>query len=290
MSIYLDKAAEFDIPPAELSRIIAQALVEDLGGGLDVTSTSIIDEGSISRANFVARKGGIVAGIYVAAATLESCNVKDIKVNFTEGAEIKAGQSVLEVRGNTRAILLVERTALNFLTHLSGIATQTKLWVELLKGTGAEIRDTRKTTPGLRSLEKFAVRMGGGVNHRMNLFEEGLIKDNHIFAAGDIKSAAKAFKKNYPKKNLEVEIDNLSQLTDAISSDADIIMLDNFSLADCKKAIAQINGAKKIEVSGGITLENVRDFAETGVNFIAIGAITHSAPALDFGLDFIKEK
>lgn len=290
MSIYLDKASEFDIPPAELSRIIAQALVEDLGGGLDVTSTSIIDEGSISRANFVARKGGIVAGIYVAAATLESCNVKDIKVNFTEGAEIKAGQSVLEVRGNTRAILLAERTALNFLTHLSGIATQTKLWVELVKGTGAEIRDTRKTTPGLRSLEKFAVRMGGGVNHRMNLFDEGLIKDNHIFTAGDIKSAAKAFKKNYPKKNLEVEIDNLSQLTDAISSDADIIMLDNFSLADCKKAIAQINGAKKIEVSGGITLENVRDFAETGVNFIAIGAITHSAPALDFGLDFIKEQ
>jgi nicotinate-nucleotide pyrophosphorylase (carboxylating) len=290
MSIYLDKASEFDIPPAELSRIIAQALVEDLGGGLDVTSTSIIDEGSISRANFVARTGGIVAGIYVAAATLESCNVKDIKVNFTEGAEIKAGQSVLEVRGNTRAILLAERTALNFLTHLSGIATQTKLWVELVKGTGAEIRDTRKTTPGLRSLEKFAVRMGGGVNHRMNLFEEGLIKDNHIFAAGDIKSAARAFKKNYPKKNLEVEIDNLSQLTDAISSDADIIMLDNFSLADCKKAIAQINGAKKIEVSGGITLENVRDFAETGVNFIAIGAITHSAPALDIGLDFIKEQ
>ena len=165
-----------------------------------------------------------------------------------------------------------------------------KVWVDSISGTMAKIRDTRKTNPGLRSLEKFAVRMGGGINHRMSLSDEGLIKDNHIAAAGDIKLAAQNFKKNFPGKKLEIEIDDLSQLADAIASEADLIMLDNFSLEDCQAAVQQINGAKKIEVSGGITLENVREFAQTGIDYIAIGAITHSAPALDFGLDFVKEK
>lgn len=290
MSTFLNKLSEFGISPNEISKLIASALVEDLGGGVDITSTSTIEENTNSVANFVARKNGVVAGLYVAAAVLESCNLKEIKVLANEGAQVKAGQVVIEVRGNTRSILLAERTALNFLTHLSGIATQTKVWVDSISGTSAKIRDTRKTNPGLRTLEKFAVRMGGGINHRMSLSDEGLIKDNHIAAAGDIKLAAQNFKKNFPGKKLEIEIDDLSQLADAIASEADLIMLDNFSLEDCQAAVQQINGAKKIEVSGGITLENVREFAQTGIDYIAIGAITHSAPALDFGLDFVKEK
>ncbi len=290
MSTFLNKLSEFGISPNEISKLIASALVEDLGGGVDITSTSTIKESANSVANFVARKNGVVAGLYVAAAVLESCNLKEIKVLANEGAQVKAGQVVIEVRGNTRSILLAERTALNFLTHLSGIATQTKVWVDSISGTSAKIRDTRKTNPGLRTLEKFAVRMGGGINHRMSLSDEGLIKDNHIAAAGDIKLAAQNFKKNFPGKKLEIEIDDLSQLADAIASEADLIMLDNFSLEDCQAAVQQINGAKKIEVSGGITLENVREFAQTGIDYIAIGAITHSAPALDFGLDFVKEK
>lgn len=290
MSTFLNKLSEFGISPNEISKLIASALVEDLGGGVDITSTSTIEENANSVANFVARKNGVVAGLYVAAAVLESCNLKEIKVLANEGAQVKAGQVVIEVRGNTRSILLAERTALNFLTHLSGIATQTKVWVDSISGTMAKIRDTRKTNPGLRTLEKFAVRMGGGTNHRMSLSDEGLIKDNHIAAAGDIKLAAQNFKKNFPGKKLEIEIDDLSQLVDAIASEADLIMLDNFSLEDCQAAVQQINGAKKIEVSGGITLENVREFAQTGIDYIAIGAITHSAPALDFGLDFVKEK
>ncbi len=290
MSTFLNKLSEFGISPNEISKLIASALVEDLGGGVDITSTSTIKESANSVANFVARKNGVVAGLYVAAAVLESCNLKEIKVLANEGAQVKAGQVVIEVRGNTRSILLAERTALNFLTHLSGIATQTKVWVDSISGTSAKIRDTRKTNPGLRTLEKFAVRMGGGINHRMSLSDEGLIKDNHIAAAGDIKLAAQNFKKNFPGKKLEIEIDHLSQLADAIASEADLIMLDNFSLEDCQAAVQQINGAKKIEVSGGITLENVREFAQTGIDYIAIGAITHSAPALDFGLDFVKEK
>lgn len=290
MSTFLNKLSEFGISPNEISKLIASALVEDLGGGVDITSTSTIKESANSVANFVARKNGVVSGLYVAAAVLESCNLKEIKVLANEGAQVKAGQVVIEVRGNTRSILLAERTALNFLTHLSGIATQTKVWVDSISGTSAKIRDTRKTNPGLRTLEKFAVRMGGGTNHRMSLSDEGLIKDNHIAAAGDIKLAAQNFKKNFPGKKLEIEIDDLSQLADVIASEADLIMLDNFSLEDCQAAVQQINGAKKIEVSGGITLENVREFAQTGIDYIAIGAITHSAPALDFGLDFVKEK
>lgn len=290
MSTFLNKLSEFGISPNEISKLIASALVEDLGGGVDITSTSTIKESANSVANFVARKNGVVSGLYVAAAVLESCNLKEIKVLANEGAQVKAGQVVIEVRGNTRSILLAERTALNFLTHLSGIATQTKVWVDSISGTMAKIRDTRKTNPGLRTLEKFAVRMGGGTNHRMSLSDEGLIKDNHIAAAGDIKLAAQNFKKNFPGKKLEIEIDDLSQLADVIASEADLIMLDNFSLEDCQAAVQQINGAKKIEVSGGITLENVREFAQTGIDYLAIGAITHSAPALDFGLDFVKEK
>ena len=290
MSTFLNKLSEFGISPNEISKLIASALVEDLGGGVDITSTTTIKESANSVANFVARKNGVVAGLYVAAAVLESCNLKEIKVLANECAQVKAGQVVIEVRGNTRSILLAERTALNFLTHLSGIATQTKVWVDSISGTSAKIRDTRKTNPGLRTLEKFAGRMGGGTNHRMSLSDEGLIKDNHIAAAGDIKLAAQNFKKNFPGKKLEIEIDDLSQLADVIASEADLIMLDNFSLEDCQAAVQQINGAKKIEVSGGITLENVREFAQTGIDYIAIGAITHSAPALDFGLDFVKEK
>ncbi len=290
MSKYLAELEKYNLLPSDISRAIAHALVEDLGGGVDITSESTIAAENLSTANFVARSNGIVAGLNVAAAVMESCQVADIQVLVTEGAQVTKNQAVIQVSGNTRSILLAERTALNFLTHLSGIATLTNKWVQQVIGTKAKIRDTRKTTPGLRNLEKFAVRVAGGQNHRMNLSDEGLIKDNHVFAAKDIISATTSFKSQYPQKTLEVEIDNLDQLDAAINSKADVIMLDNFSISDCKSAVAKINGKKLVEVSGGISLENVKDFALTGVDYIAIGAITHSAPALDFGLDFVSRK
>jgi nicotinate-nucleotide pyrophosphorylase (carboxylating) len=187
-------------------------------------------------------------------------------------------------------LLLAERTALNFLSHLSGISTLTNKWVSEISRTKCQIRDTRKTTPGLRMLEKFAVRMGGGTNHRLSLSQAALIKDNHVLAAGSITAAFNAIKKMYPDKSIEIEVDSIDQLNEAVKLKPDLILLDNMSVEQCSKAVLISAGLVKLEASGGITINNAKTYAATGVDYLAIGSLTHSAPALDIGLDFRKGK
>lgn len=269
--------------------LIARAIAEDLQGGEDVTSTSTISKESISTADFVARKSGVLAGIDMVKATLEEVGLSDIDVVMQDGESIGPGDVLLTVTGNTRAILLAERTALNFLGHLSGIASETAKWVAAVSGTKCLVRDTRKTTPGYRQLEKYAVRMGGGTNHRMSLSDAALIKDNHIAAAGGVSQAFSAVRSAYPSAPIEIEVDTLDQLREVLPLKPDLILLDNMSPALCAEAVAIVAGATKLEASGGIALENARAYAESGVDYIAIGALTHSAAVLDIGLDLRAE-
>lgn len=269
--------------------LIRKALIEDLAGGVDVTSVATIPETSISTADFVSRKSGVLAGISMAKAVLQEVGLTDITVLKEDGASIDAGDLLLTVRGDTRAILLAERTALNFLGHLSGIASETAQWVTAVSKTKCIVRDTRKTTPGYRQLEKYAVRMGGGTNHRMSLSDAALIKDNHIAAAGGAARAFSAVRSAFPASPIEIEVDTLDQLLEILPLKPDLILLDNMSPAICKEAVSIINGRSKSEASGGITLENAKAYADSGVDYIAIGALTHSAPVLDIGLDLRME-
>jgi nicotinate-nucleotide pyrophosphorylase (carboxylating) len=269
--------------------LIAMALAEDLQGGEDVTSVSTISAGSVSTADFTARKSGVLAGIQMVKAVLEEVGLKDIVIKKSDGDVISAGDVLLTVTGNTRAILLAERTALNFVGHLSGIATQTSKWVAALAGSKCQVRDTRKTTPGYRQLEKYAVRMGGGTNHRMSLSDAALIKDNHIAAAGGVSKAFSAVRSAFPSAPIEIEVDTLEQLREVLPLKPDLILLDNMAPAICVEAVAIVAGATKLEASGGIELENAKAYAESGVDFIAIGALTHSAAVLDIGLDLRAE-
>ena len=269
--------------------LIKKALAEDLAGGVDVTSHATIPETSLSVADFVSRKSGVLAGIGMATAVLNEVGLTDIKALKEDGQPIAAGDVLLTVRGNTRAILLAERTALNFLGHLSGIASETAQWVTAIAGTKCLVRDTRKTTPGYRQLEKYAVHMGGGTNHRMSLSDAALIKDNHIVAAGGAAKAFSAVRAAFPTAPIEIEVDTLDQLREVLPLNPDLILLDNMSPQLCAEAISIINGATKSEASGGITLENAKAYAESGVDFIAIGALTHSSSVLDIGLDLRME-
>ena len=269
--------------------LIKRAIAEDLAGGEDVTSVSTISEASMSSADFTARKSGVLAGIDMVTAVLEEVGLTDITVKKNDGDKVFVGDVLLTVSGNTRAILLAERTALNFLGHLSGIASETAKWVSAVSGTQCLVRDTRKTTPGYRQLEKYAVRMGGGTNHRMSLSDAALIKDNHIAAAGGVSHAFTAVRGAYPSAPIEIEVDTLDQLREVLPLKPDLILLDNMSPALCAEAVAIVSGATKLEASGGISLENARAYAESGVDYIAIGALTHSAAVLDIGLDLRAE-
>lgn len=269
--------------------LIQRALAEDLAGGEDVTSVSTISATSESTADITVRKAGILAGIEMVKATLEEVGLSNISVKKSDGDVIQAGDVLLTVTGNTRAILLAERTALNFVGHLSGIASLTAQWVAQVSGTECKVRDTRKTTPGYRQLEKYAVRMGGGTNHRMSLSDAALIKDNHIAAAGGVSQAFSAVRSAFPTAPIEIEVDNFDQLRELLPLKPDLILLDNMSPAQCREAVALVAGATKLEASGGIALESARAYAESGVDFIAIGALTHSAPVLDIGLDLRAE-
>jgi nicotinate-nucleotide pyrophosphorylase (carboxylating) len=269
--------------------LIRRALAEDLQGGEDITSVATVSGSEKVVADFVARKSGVVAGIDMARAVLEEVGLTDIAVLVQDGAAVKAGDIVMTVRGDTRAILLAERTALNFLGHLSGIATLTRTWVDAIAGTSCKIRDTRKTTPGMRLLEKYAVRMGGGTNHRMSLSDAALIKDNHIAAAGGVAQAFSKVRAKYPHSEIEIEVDTLEQLCEVLPLKPDLVLLDNMTPAQCAEAVAIVNGATQLEASGGISLENAKAYAATGVNYLAIGALTHSAPVFDIGLDLRAE-
>ena len=269
--------------------LIKQAIAEDLQGGEDITSTSTIPADSVSVADFRSRKDGVLAGVEMAVAVLRECGLTAIEVKKSDGEKISAGEVLITVTGNTRAILLAERTALNFLGHLSGIATETAKWVEAVAGTECKVRDTRKTTPGYRQLEKFAVRMGGGTNHRMSLSDAALIKDNHIAAAGGVKEAFSAVRSAYPSAPIEIEVDTLEQLVEVLPLMPDLVLLDNMSPALCAEAVAIVSGRTKLEASGGISLSNAKAYADSGVDYIAIGALTHSSAVLDIGLDLRAE-
>jgi nicotinate-nucleotide pyrophosphorylase (carboxylating) len=290
MNMLRDNIKTLGLSPNHIFQQVKDAVAEDLMGGEDITTVATISESQVSTADFVARQAGVVSGLHVAAAVLEYCGVNHYEVLVDEGATVAAGKVLITAQGNTRKLLLAERTALNYLTHLSGISTTTNKWVQAVAGTKCVIRDSRKTTPGLRSLEKFAVRMGGATNHRLSLSAEGLIKDNHIIASGGIAPAFKALKEKFPGKPIEIEVDSLEQLTQALAAGAQLVLLDNMSPQLCREAFAQVAGKCKLEASGGITLENAKAYAESGVDYLAIGALTHSAPALDIALDFRKGK
>ncbi len=275
------------LEPELVQALVDLAISEDLMGGTDVTSLATIPEIQISELDLVTRSPGVIAGINIAALVFLSVASRkiDIELCVEDGKKVEANTCLLTAKGSTIELLTAERTALNFLGHLSGIATTTNKWVTEISGTNAKVRDTRKTTPGLRLLEKYAVKAGGGTNHRMSLNDQALIKDNHIVASGSIKSAVEKVKDKFPELDFEVEVDNLDQLNEALAVNAKLILLDNFNIEDLKKAVVTVNKKAKLEASGGITLENARKIAETGVDFLAVGALTHSAPVLDIGGD-----
>jgi nicotinate-nucleotide pyrophosphorylase (carboxylating) len=275
------------LEPELVQALVDLAISEDLMGGTDVTSLATIPEIQISELDLVTRSPGVIAGINIAALVFLSVASRkiDIELCVEDGKKVEANTCLLTAKGSTIELLTAERTALNFLGHLSGIATTTNKWVNEISGTNAKVRDTRKTTPGLRLLEKYAVKAGGGTNHRMSLNDQALIKDNHIVASGSIKSAVEKVKDKFPELDFEIEVDNLDQLNEALAVNAKLILLDNFSIEDLKKAVVTVNKKAKLEASGGITLENARKIAETGVDFLAVGALTHSAPVLDIGGD-----
>ncbi|WP_030232013.1 carboxylating nicotinate-nucleotide diphosphorylase [Streptomyces sp. NRRL S-350] len=275
------------LDPVEVEDIATLALAEDLAGGEDVTSVATVPADAVATADFTARQAGVVAGLRVAEAVLSLVCEEEFEVerHVEDGDRVEGGQVLLSVRSRTRDLLTAERSALNLLCHLSGIATATRAWADALDGTGAVVRDTRKTTPGLRALEKFAVRCGGGANHRMALSDAALVKDNHVVAAGGVAEAFRAVRAAYPDLPVEVEVDGLEQIAPVLEAGADLILLDNFTVGQLKEAVSLVAGRAKLEASGGLTLADAREVAQTGVDYLAVGALTHSSPILDIGLD-----
>ncbi|HEX7401693.1 MAG TPA: carboxylating nicotinate-nucleotide diphosphorylase [candidate division Zixibacteria bacterium] len=272
---------------SHIRNLIDLALSEDIGSG-DITSQTLIPGSLTGKAVIAAKQEGIIAGLEIAKKVFQSVDSRIVfKYLKKDGGQVKAKESIALIQGKVRSILSAERTALNFLQRLSGIASLTAKYVEKIKGTKTKILDTRKTAPGMRILEKYAVKMGGGENHRMGLYDMILIKENHIKAAGGISKAVKKAKSKCGKRKIEVEVRDFKEVIEASLTDADWIMLDNMNVREIKKAVNHIRSANqkiKIEVSGGVTLKNVRYIALTGVDFISVGALTHSAPALDLSL------
>lgn len=272
---------------AAVRALVRDAVAEDLAGGVDVTSTATVPATLVGTAAFTPRQRGVLAGLPVAMAVLDLA-VPHVahEVRAADGERVAPGQVVLVSTGPVRQLLTAERTALNLLCHLSGIATATRAWVDAVAGTGAHVRDTRKTTPGLRALEKYAVRCGGGVNHRMSLSDAALVKDNHVVAAGGVRAAFEAVRTQYPGLAVEVECDTVEQVREVLAAGADLVLLDNMDLADTRVAVALCRTAGVLtEASGGLTLARAYELAATGVDFLAVGALTHSAPVLDLGMD-----
>ena len=272
-----------------VAELAQRTLAEDLGGGVDVTSVATIPIDQEGTAAFVSRADGVVAGIAVAMACLDTAAYDDLvhEVVRADGP-VSAGETVLQVRGRTRELLTGERSALNLLCHLSGVATLTATWVKAVEGTGARIRDTRKTTPGLRALEKYAVVVGGGVNHRMSLSDAALVKDNHVVAAGGVTAAFEAVRREFPGLEVEVECDHVTQVKEVVEAGADLVLLDNMTDEEMREAVAICKPrGVRTEASGGLTLDRARAVAETGVDYLSIGALTHSAPVLDLGMDLL---
>lgn len=281
------------LDPADTERVVRTALEEDLRYGPDVTTEATVAAGAAATADVAARQPGVVAGVPVALAVLGLAGLPAATASVTrpDGSDVGPGDVVLTITGPLRQLLTAERTLLNLMTRLSGIATATRAWVDAVAGTGAVIRDTRKTTPGLRQLEKYAVRCGGGANHRLGLGDAALIKDNHVAAAGGIGPAIAAVRAMAPAIALEAECDTLDQVREALAAGCELILLDNMSLEQLRAAatLARDYPGAKLEASGGLRLDTARAVAETGVDYLSAGALTHSSPALDLGLDLRPE-
>jgi nicotinate-nucleotide pyrophosphorylase (carboxylating) len=282
---------EAGLDPAHIADVAGRTLDEDLSWGPDVTTEATLGADATGTADVVARKPGCLAGVPVAAAVMHTLAARQgVEVSTTlvasDGDRVAPGDLVLTVTGPLRCLLTAERSMLNLLGQLSGVATATAAWADALAGTGARVRDTRKTVPGLRVLQKYAVRCGGGVNHRMGLGDAALIKDNHVAAAGSVAAAFRAVRERAPEVPVEVEVDRLDQVAEAIEAGADLILLDNMTPAELRQAVALTKPAGvRTEASGGLTLADAAAVGATGVDYIAVGALTHSAPVLDLGFD-----
>lgn len=277
------------IPKSQITYLVKNALAEDIGSG-DITTNVIVPERRLAQGTIVLEEDAVIAGLEIAAEVFKQLD-KNVRFSavYKDGARVLKGKVVAEISGKARALLTGERTALNILQRLSGIATLTNSFVRAVKGTGAKIVDTRKTTPNLRIFEKYAVLMGGGHNHRFGLYDAVLIKDNHISIAGGIRKAVAMARQNIPHTmKIEVEAKSLKEVKDALASGADIIMLDNMSIPMMKKAVSMINKKAVVEASGNINLKNVRDTALTGVDIISIGALTHSYKAVQMSMEITK--
>jgi nicotinate-nucleotide pyrophosphorylase (carboxylating) len=278
----------FALPSAEvIADAVRRALAEDLGDAGDVTTAATVGADVRATALLVSRGHGVLAGLPVAAAAFDAVGQGRVTFDATlaDGDVVAPGAVLARVAGPMRDLLTAERTALNFVGHLSGVASLTRRWVDAVAGTGARIRDTRKTMPGLRLLEKYAVRCGGGVNHRMSLSDAALVKDNHVVAAGGVVAAFDLVRGRFPGLELEIEVDTLEQAREVVDAGADLVLLDNMSPADMRAAVEYTAGRARLEASGGLTLERAAEVAATGVDYLAVGALTHSAPVLDIGLD-----
>ncbi|MGH3660374.1 MAG: carboxylating nicotinate-nucleotide diphosphorylase [Micromonosporaceae bacterium] len=286
------------LDPRAVERIVRAALEEDLGGpdGVDVTSAATVAEEARDTAELVARADGVLAGMSVAAAVFdlaaEAAGVGAVKFDplRQDGDAVRRGDVLAVVEGPTRSLLTAERTALNLLCRISGVATATARWAQELRGTGAQVLDTRKTTPGLRLLEKYAVRVGGGGNKRMGLHDVAMVKDNHKLAAGGVGAAYRRVREAYPEVPVEVEVTTVDEALEAVDAGADFLLCDNMTPEQLRNVVEQVAGRAKLEATGGLTLSRARAYAETGVDFISVGALTHSAPILDIALDLRPRK
>ena len=268
--------------------IVERALAEDLGpDGLDVTSVATIPASQTDVGDLVARADGVVAGLAVAALVFEIASTGTVAwaAKVPDGDRVARGEVLATVEGPTRALLTAERTALNFLCHLSGVATHTRAWAEALAGTGATVLDTRKTTPGLRELEKYAVRVGGGTNKRMGLYDVAMIKDNHKLAAGSITAAYRRVREAFPDVPVQVEVTTVAEAVEAVEAGATFLLCDNMPPPLLREVVAAVGGRAELEATGGLTLDRAGDYGATGVNYLSVGALTHSSPILDIALD-----
>jgi len=276
---------------ADVLRVVTTALEEDLRYGPDATTEATVPAGAVAVAEINPRRPGVLAGVPAALAVFDAVlgdGAYQVLDQRPDGHRLAEGEPALVLRGPVRGLLTAERTALNLLCHLSGVATATAAWVDAVAGTGCAIRDSRKTLPGLRLLQKYAVRCGGGVNHRMGLGDAVLVKDNHVVAAGSVTAALAAVRERAPELPREVEVGSLAELDDVLAAGAEEVLLDNFSPEQCAEAARRRDAAgvtTRLEASGGLRLDVARAYAETGVDYLAVGGLTHSAPALDLGMD-----
>jgi len=286
----LHALADAGLDPAMVADVVGRALAEDLADGPDVTTTATVPAEQTGRIEAVPRQAGVLAGLAVAGYVFAVVGEGRVTVRLSaaDGDIVGPGEVLLSAHGPVRDLLTAERTALNLLTHLSGVATLTRIWTDTVRASGAAVRDTRKTLPGLRALQKYAVRCGGGVNHRMSLSDAALVKDNHVAAAGSVAKAFELVRAAAGQLPVEIEVDTVAQCREAIEAGAELILLDNMNLAELRSCVALAagtGGRVKLEASGGLSLQVAAAVAGTGVDYLAVGALTHSAPALDIGMD-----